>query len=291
MRVLGAGFVGSGPVLVEGLRWAIEQGYDVINMSLSTTKSKFVGELHELADTAYFRRTIVVASANNMPVASYPWRFSSVISVASHEVDDSGLLPQSRSAGRVLRPRRDVDVAWRAAVRSVDRQQLRHAARLGHLRARLRSTAIDALRAEDVLYLTAANVADDGERRRRAARRRQRGRPWRRGQPPALLRSIVQVARAIFHGQGAALMLLDEEADELVFEAVVGEGSDTLIGQRFPSSTGIGGWVLDTRQPLVIKDVRQDPRFSRTTAEETGYVPEGMMCVPLLHDEQALGVL
>jgi subtilisin len=87
-RVLGEGFVGSGPVLVEGLRWAIEQGYDVINMSLSTTKRKFIEELHDLADAAYFRRSIVVASAHNMPVASYPWRFSSVISVASHELED-----------------------------------------------------------------------------------------------------------------------------------------------------------------------------------------------------------
>jgi subtilisin len=88
VRVLGAGFVGSGPVLVEGLRWAIAQGFDVINMSLSTTKRKFVEDLHDLADAAYFRRSVVVASAHNMPVASYPWRFSSVISVASHELED-----------------------------------------------------------------------------------------------------------------------------------------------------------------------------------------------------------
>jgi GAF domain-containing protein len=107
----------------------------------------------------------------------------------------------------------------------------------------------------------------------------------------ALLQSIVEVARSIFGAKASSLMLLDEEADELVFEAVAGEGSDTLIGQRFPSSTGIAGWVLVTRQPLVIEDLRQDPRFSRETAERTGYVPEGMMCVPLLHEERALGVL
>jgi subtilisin len=87
-RVLGAGFKGSGPVLLEGLRWAVEQGFDVINMSLSTTKRQFAGLLHELADTAYFRRTVLVASAHNMPVESYPWRFSSVISVGSHEERD-----------------------------------------------------------------------------------------------------------------------------------------------------------------------------------------------------------
>jgi len=57
----------------------------VINMSLSTTKKPFAGVLHELADSAYFRRSVLVASAHNMPVESYPWRFSSVISVGSHE--------------------------------------------------------------------------------------------------------------------------------------------------------------------------------------------------------------
>jgi len=89
VRVLGSTFTGSGAVLLGGLRYAVEQGFDVINMSLSTTKKPFAGVLHELADSAYFKRTVLVASAHNMPVESYPWRFSSVISVGSHEEDDS----------------------------------------------------------------------------------------------------------------------------------------------------------------------------------------------------------
>jgi GAF domain-containing protein len=107
----------------------------------------------------------------------------------------------------------------------------------------------------------------------------------------SLLQSVVEVARAIFGAKASSIFLLDEEADELVFEAVAGEGADTLVGQRFPSSTGIAGWVLVTRQPLVIEDVTQDPRFGKDVAESTGYVPKGLMAVPLLHEEQALGVL
>ena len=88
VRVLGPGFTGSGTILLGGLRYAIEQGFDLINMSLSTTKKPFASILHELADSAYFKRTVLVASAHNMPVESYPWRFSSVISVGSHEEPD-----------------------------------------------------------------------------------------------------------------------------------------------------------------------------------------------------------
>jgi GAF domain-containing protein len=72
---------------------------------------------------------------------------------------------------------------------------------------------------------------------------------------------------------------------------VAGEGSDDLVGRRFPADTGIAGWVLATRQPLVLEDVEGDPRFGREAAESTGYVPKGMMAVPLLHEDTALGVL
>jgi subtilisin len=89
VRVLGAGYTGSGPIMLEGLRWAIENGFEIVNMSLSTTKRQFAVTLHELADTAYFKRTILVASAHNMPVESFPWRFASVVSVGSHDRDDA----------------------------------------------------------------------------------------------------------------------------------------------------------------------------------------------------------
>ena len=107
----------------------------------------------------------------------------------------------------------------------------------------------------------------------------------------ALLQSIVDVARAIFGAKASSVFLFDEEAEELVFEAVAGEGEGELVGTRLPASTGIAGWVLVTRQPLVIDDLANDPRFARGAAEQTGYVPNAMMAVPLLYDEDVLGVL
>ena len=107
----------------------------------------------------------------------------------------------------------------------------------------------------------------------------------------ALLQATVEVARAIFGSKAASVFLLDEEAEELVFEAVAGEGEGELIGMRFPAGTGIAGWVLTTRQPLIVDDLSADTRWSRSAAESTGYVPKSMMAVPLLVEERALGVL
>jgi GAF domain-containing protein len=107
----------------------------------------------------------------------------------------------------------------------------------------------------------------------------------------SLLRATVEVARAIFHARAASVFLLDEATEELVFEAVAGEGADTLVGQRFPADTGVAGWVLVTRQPLVVEDLTKDTRFSREAAESTGFVPKGLMAVPLLAEDRALGVL
>jgi GAF domain-containing protein len=106
-----------------------------------------------------------------------------------------------------------------------------------------------------------------------------------------LLQSIVEVARAIFGARASSIFLLDTTTDELIFEAVAGEGASSLVGKRLPSSTGIAGWVLVTGQPLVLDDLEQDPRFARDVAESTGYVPKSLMAVPLLHGEEVLGVL
>jgi GAF domain-containing protein len=106
-----------------------------------------------------------------------------------------------------------------------------------------------------------------------------------------LLQSIVDVARSIFGAQASSIFLLDEERDELVFEAVSGRGEGELVGSRFPSSTGIAGFALVTRQPLVVDDLESDPRFSQDRARTTGYVPSSIVASPLLHDERALGVL
>ncbi|MFJ9631687.1 S8 family peptidase [Streptomyces sp. NPDC101175] len=113
VRVLGERFSGTGDILLEGLRWAVRQGFDLINMSLSTTRPRFAEDLHALTDEAYFNGTVIVAAAHNSPVESFPWRFASVISVGSHGEDDPGLhLYNPRPPVEFFAPGQNIEVGW-----------------------------------------------------------------------------------------------------------------------------------------------------------------------------------
>ena len=107
----------------------------------------------------------------------------------------------------------------------------------------------------------------------------------------ALLQSIVEVALRIFSAGAASILIYDVDEHELVFEAAAGHGQESLLGTRLAAGSGIMGWVVSSQEPMVIDDVTRDPRFDRAGAERLGYVPRHMMSAPLLHDEEALGVL
>jgi subtilisin len=88
VRVFSRDLSSKGLQFAGGLRWAIENGIHVVNLSLSTSRSEFFGLFHELADDAYFKNVNLVSAVNNIPAPSYPSLYSSVISVAAHEGHD-----------------------------------------------------------------------------------------------------------------------------------------------------------------------------------------------------------
>jgi subtilisin family serine protease len=88
VRVLGGDGRGRSLQFAAGINWAIENGMNVINMSLSTSNEDYFALFHQLADDAYFQGVMLVSAVNNVPTPSYPSLYSSVVSVAAHEQQD-----------------------------------------------------------------------------------------------------------------------------------------------------------------------------------------------------------
>ncbi|MFF4537146.1 GAF domain-containing protein [Streptomyces aureus] len=106
-----------------------------------------------------------------------------------------------------------------------------------------------------------------------------------------LLQSVVDTARAIFGAAASSVLLHDRDTDELVFQAVAGEGEESLVGSRFPAGRGLAGWVLVSGEPMIADDLRKQGMFAKDVAKATGYVPDALMAAPLAHRDRVLGVL
>lgn len=115
VRVLGSRLTGKGVVFAAGLRWAIEQGARVINLSLSTSRDDYYGLFHEIADQAAFAGVVLVCATNNVPAPTYPAQFSSVISVAAHDDRDPFSIDANPGPPADFgAPGIDVEVPWLA---------------------------------------------------------------------------------------------------------------------------------------------------------------------------------
>lgn len=109
-----------------------------------------------------------------------------------------------------------------------------------------------------------------------------------------LLESIAETARSLFGAAACSIAMLDDpdaEEPRLVFQAAVGRGAAAVLDLTIPASQGLAGFVVRSGQPLIIDNVRADPRFAASYAEETGYVPTSIVAAPLQTEQDILGVL
>ncbi len=88
VKVLGESNSGSGEALIAGIRWALNQNIKLVNMSLATSKKKFIPDLLDLCEQAYTQDAILVAAKRNFGDFGYPAMFSSVISVDREALED-----------------------------------------------------------------------------------------------------------------------------------------------------------------------------------------------------------
>ena len=108
---------------------------------------------------------------------------------------------------------------------------------------------------------------------------------------PSLLSAVVRTAAGVFDAAAASIALVDRVTGELIFKAAWGAGADEIVGVRLPPGAGLAGSVATSGEPVFVADCRTHPRFAAAIAENTGYVPNTMLVVPLKRDDDTLGVL
>jgi len=106
-----------------------------------------------------------------------------------------------------------------------------------------------------------------------------------------LLDYIVATAAHVLHAKAASLFLIDEEAEELVFEVALGEKAAEVKKVRLPLGQGIAGFTAATGQAIAVADVQRDPRWAQDIGRAVQYMPQSILSVPLIMGDRVIGVL
>ena len=86
VRIFDQSLSTTGEALLAALEWSIEQGMDVVNLSLGTTDSDFAARLRAACQRAASAGVVLVAAEHNEGKESYPATFPEVIGVTCGKV-------------------------------------------------------------------------------------------------------------------------------------------------------------------------------------------------------------
>lgn len=106
-----------------------------------------------------------------------------------------------------------------------------------------------------------------------------------------VLEMVVATAAQVISAVSASLYLIDEDAQDLVFEVALGPVAQEVKKFRVPLGHGIAGVVALTGQSMAIANAEQHEHFAIDIATAVNYIPENILCVPLFYDGRVIGAL
>ncbi|HFC12103.1 MAG TPA: GAF domain-containing protein, partial [Anaerolineae bacterium] len=98
--------------------------------------------------------------------------------------------------------------------------------------------------------------------------------------------------RRIVNAESVSIGLYNPSKDELIFvRELLGRSFLNLPTIRLRPGQGIAGWVFENKKPTLVNNVYDDSRFSSEADEQSGFVTHSILCVPLLVEGNAIGIL
>lgn len=106
-----------------------------------------------------------------------------------------------------------------------------------------------------------------------------------------LLEKVMEITKTVMGAEACSVLLLDKGSSELVFTVALGEKGEEVKEFRIKPGQGIAGWVLEHKEPLLVRDVKSDGRFYKEVDDKTGFETRSMIAVPLFVKESIVGVI
>ncbi len=100
-----------------------------------------------------------------------------------------------------------------------------------------------------------------------------------------LLEGVLARTMRAVDAEAGSILLSDQLTGELCFRCAVGGVPDAVKRLRIAPHEGICGWVAEHGKAQIVNDVGLDPRHSTTVADQVGYHPRSVLCVPLSLEE------
>lgn len=104
-----------------------------------------------------------------------------------------------------------------------------------------------------------------------------------------LLELILDKAIELLNAEAGTFMLRIPDTGELEFRVV--RGPEELLGTRLPAGTGLAGTAAQTGQPVLVNRVHDDKRWHAQVSTDTNFDTNSILTVPMLRQNQVLGVL
>ncbi len=106
----------------------------------------------------------------------------------------------------------------------------------------------------------------------------------------ALLQSIMEVATQLTNAEAASILLVEKKSGELYFEAATANQA-AMERIQVPMEGSIAGWIVQNGEALVIDNAQQDYRHFAGVDQQTNFVTQNILGVPLTAKQKTIGVL
>lgn len=106
-----------------------------------------------------------------------------------------------------------------------------------------------------------------------------------------LLDEIISASKKLLDAEAASLLLYNSDQNDLYFHTISGGTGTSLKSKPLKIGEGIGGWVAEKKESLIIHDCYKDPRFNKEFDISTGFHTKNMVCVPMINKQNLVGII